>query len=96
MVTNTTLTLESVLQQSDDQVSTELDEEVILMSLEKGKYYGLNTALSAIWNMLETPTPISEICENLQKDYDVSKEQCETEVISILEELNEKNLIKEA
>jgi len=87
------ITLGSTVCQSDDQVSTEIDDEVVLMSIEKGAYFGLNNVLSRIWKMLEEPVAVSKICETLQEDFDVEREVCEKDVVEALQQLAEKELI---
>jgi hypothetical protein len=89
----TQISLTSIVCQSEDQVSAVLDEEVVLMSIEKGAYFGLNKVLSRIWTILENPTTVSQICATLQDEYDVEPELCKQDVFEALEKLAENKLI---
>lgn len=89
----TQLTLDTTVCQSEDQVSTEIDQEVVLMSIEKGAYFGLNKVLSRIWKIIEVPVTVSQICTILQNEYDVAEETCLQDVIEILSKMAEKDLI---
>lgn len=89
----TQLTLDTTVCQSEDQVSTEIDHEVVLMSIEKGAYFGLNKVLSRIWKIIETPVTVSQLCATLQNEYNVTEETCLRDVVEILNKMAEKNLI---
>ena len=86
--------LASIVAQCEDQVSTELDGETVLMSLEQGNYYGMDKILSRIWAIVEKPIAVSKICDQLMKEYDVERKTCEDEVLNVLNELAKENLLK--
>ncbi len=70
-----------------------MDEEVVMMSVEKGNYYGLNRVGSEIWEKLTEPLTVGSLCDKLMQEFDVEKEQCEREVITYLEKLVSEGLI---
>ena len=55
---NTTLNLNSIVARSEGLVTSNLDGEVVMMSIDNGKYYGLDAIASQIWELLETPCSI--------------------------------------
>ena len=77
-----------------DQVSSELAGEAVILNLETGKYYGLNPIGTRIWDMVQEPRALSEILNTLLAEYDVDKEQCEQDLMLLLEQLSEHKLIK--
>ncbi len=74
--------------------SGELDGEVVLMSLDQGRYYGMDRIGTRIWQLLETPLVISDLCDQLQKEYNASPEECERDVLAFLNQLTKANLLK--
>ena len=88
------ITLTSTVTQSEDQVSTELDGETVLMSIEQGNYYGMDKRLSRIWALIETPITASSLCDRLADEYDVEREICEKDVLHVLNDLAKENLLK--
>lgn len=88
------ITLTSTVTQSEDQVSTELDGETVLMSIEQGNYYGMDKILSRIWALIKTPTIVSTLCDRLMEEYDVERKTCETDILNVLNDLAEENLLK--
>ena len=86
--------LNSTLAVSKDVVSCDLEEEVAMLNLKDGVYYGLDPVGARIWNLIQKPTKISAILETLIKEYDVEEERCKNDLIELLEELQEKELVK--
>ena len=80
---------------SDSQTSTEVGGERVILDLDRGVYYGLNTVGARIWEMMESPVTVDEIIETLLDEFeDVSREQCREDVARLLEELKEQRLIR--
>ena len=76
-----------------DQVSAEIDGQAMIMSIEKGEYYGLDEIGSRIWTLIETPHTVDAICVKLLEEYDVNREICENQVIEFLENLLNTGLV---
>lgn len=85
--------LNCVVKQADDPISADVDGELVMMSIEKGCYFGLEGIGSRIWHLIELPIRVSDLCEKLLSEYDVDKAVCEADVIEFLGELAEQNLI---
>lgn len=73
---------------------SEVDGEVIMLSVERGKYYGLNATGSALWKLLEFSPNIEQLKTALQRDYDVDPSACELEVKAVLGQLKAEGLIE--
>ena len=91
--TTKTVSLDNIITQADDLVSTEIDGEVVLMSIENGDYYGFEKILSRIWEIIETPTAVSDLIGQLMQEYDVEHAECKLDVTNILYEMLAENLI---
>jgi hypothetical protein len=79
---------------NEDQLSCNLDGETVLMSIQSGMYFGLDSIGTRIWDLLQEPKAVTHLCELLTQEYEVQPAQCEQEVISFLHTLAEKDLIK--
>jgi hypothetical protein len=77
----------------DEQVSSELDGESVILSLENGVYYGLDEVGAFIWERVQEPVEVSHLIDVVLAEYDVSREQCTKDVLNLLEELRENGLI---
>ena len=78
---------ETVLARSDEVLEAEIDGEKVMMSIEKGEYYGLDATGSEIWQLFEQPRSVAEICDQMIARYDVEPEECERDVVAFLDDL---------
>ncbi len=76
-----------------DKLSTDLDQETIILDLESGIYSQLNPVASTIWKLLEIPVSFETIVNEVVSTYDVTKDSCTDEIISFLADLAENQLI---
>lgn len=66
-------------------IDGELDDNQVMMHLDKGKFFGLNPVAKRIWQLIETPKTIEEIIALLLEEYDVQETQCLQEVNEFLD-----------
>ena len=87
------LNLSTIVCRHDDILSSSIDEETILLSIENSKYYGIDPVGSTIWQIMETPISLESIITALQSQYNVPRKQCHDDVFQFVESLLKKNLI---
>lgn len=80
---------------NNETISGRLHDELVMMDIEKGKYFSLNPVATRIWDMLENPFSINELCAQLMDEYEVEVEQCFGEVEALLVEMKKLGLVKE-
>lgn len=76
-----------IVQRKGDWLSAKVGDELVMMSAAKGNYLGLSEVGARIWELIETRTPVEDICARLQAEFEVSAEVCRTEVEAFLHEL---------
>lgn len=86
------VTAEKFVQKEGNMVS-DMDGEKVMLSVHNGKYYNLGEVGGLIWELLEGPKSIKELVDRLIEEYDVSREECESQVHSFLELLIKEELI---
>ncbi len=74
-------------------ISGRLDEELVMMDIEQGKYFALNPVATRIWELLENPLTVEDLCTVLMDEYDVEKEQCSKETEAYLAEMTRFGLL---
>ncbi len=87
------LTKKSVIARNTEIVTADMDGETVMMSIENGKYYNLGKMGTVIWNLIETPLSVETIQQKLLAAYNVKQDQCEAEVHSFLNSLQQENII---
>lgn len=76
-----------------DNIHSKIDDEVVMVNVEQGNYYSLNRVGSSIWELLETPKSVEEICSELMNEYEINEYDCKKEVESFVEALLNKGVI---
>lgn len=79
---------------SRDQVASDLAGETVLLSMKTARYYGVADVGARIWVLARDPISVSAICETIAREYDVTPERCEADVVRFLEELEANGLIE--
>ena len=85
----------AVLRRSDNHVSASLDESLVMMDIDAGKYYLLDDVASFVWTRLAEPTPVGTLIADLCSRYDVTPSRCEADVLPFLARLHEKGLVEQ-
>lgn len=68
-------------------ISGRLHDEMVMMDLDKGKYFSLNQVATRIWELLENPSGIDQLCVVLSAEYEVDPDQCRRETEEVLGEM---------
>jgi hypothetical protein len=93
-MTNAAISLDSVVTASPDQVSCRLEDEVAIVHVKAGVYYGLDPVGARIWELLETPRSVRAIRDTLLAEYQVDPERCESDLLTLLTALREAGLVE--
>jgi hypothetical protein len=92
--TNANLCSQTVLVASREQVSCDLGEEAAILGMKNSTYYGLNPVGARVWNLLQQPRSVGEICEAIVAEYDVTAERCEDDLIELLQKMLQEGLVE--
>lgn len=85
---------ETVVVQKPDLLSSDLDEDLVLMSIETSRYFGLDSLSREIWDQFDEPRSIAEVCSRLVERYDVTLEQCRQDTLAFVEQLVDAKLVE--
>ena len=78
---------------SKDQTSCDLADEVVILALKPGVYYGLESVGARIWRLIQQPRTIGEIQEIVIEEYDVDPGRFGQDLMALLRELEAAGLI---
>lgn len=85
----------SVISVTKEAVHCDVEDEVVILGLKDGVYYGLNPVGAFIWNtIIQEPKTVAEIRDAVLEEYDVSEEVCEKDLMELLTELSDKGLVE--
>ena len=76
------------------QLSADLDGEVVILSIDNGRYYDMNEVGSRIWALMERPISVAALIDLLVGEFEVEREICQEEVLAFLRELHADGLVQ--
>ncbi|AEG01982.1 PqqD family protein [Methylomonas methanica] len=88
------LSLSSAIRRSENSLSAEVDDTVVLMSIQQGAYYSLDSIGAEIWRRLDRPMLVTELCAILKQEYDAEPTTIQRDVLALLESLDKECLIE--
>jgi hypothetical protein len=83
----------AVLSASTDQVSTNLNGEVVILGLTDTVYYGLEEVGTRVWQLLQTPTTLAALVDRVVAEYDVARDEAAADVAGLVADLRARNLV---
>ena len=87
------LTPRTVVVRSPEPLSAAVSDSLVLFSLQREKYFALNPVSTVIWQKLEHPTALQDLCESLQQEFDVDPAVCERDVLQLITELVSRGIV---
>ena len=78
----------------DELIVSDLGNEVVMMNIETGDYFGINEVGVSIWKLIKEPIQVKEICSQLLEEFEISKAVCEETTLAFLNHLHDENMIK--
>ena len=96
-----TISLDSLVSLSENQISADFStadpavarSEVVVLNLDDGQYFELNEVGASVWQLLQEPVRVDEVLARLLEEYEVSNDECETDLLELLGDLEEHGLI---
>lgn len=88
------ISADTVVSSVTDIMASDIDGGTVMMSIENGKYYGLDNVGSSIWSLLREPIRVNGLIDELLLKFDVDRETCARDVLVFLECLNNDGLLK--
>jgi hypothetical protein len=83
----------TILARPANLVASEIDGEMVILDIESGHFFQLNQIGSRIWEALEAPTTMGELCRSMQDRFDVDQETCRGDVSDFVARLSENGLV---
>ena len=87
------ISTDTVISRNESVMFTDLGETVITMNIDSGYYHELNAVASRIWQIIETPKSVQQVCAQLVDEYDVGAEECERDVVEFLGDFDRLRLV---
>jgi hypothetical protein len=93
-IPHSTMTLETKVVASDQQVACDVGDETVILNLKDGVYYGLNPVAAVVWRSLSEARKVEELRNILIEEFDVGKDQCTEDLFGLLSQLLSWDLVE--
>lgn len=87
------LTGDTILKKSDDLIEASLGDSLALMSIESGKYFGMNQVAKHIWQTMDQEVSFSDLISELTNIFDIDSETCASNCREFIQELHQKDMV---
>ena len=89
------LTPESCLVRLPDLVASEMDGDVVMMSIERGTYFGISGVGTRVWALLEQPITLNQIVATICLEFEVEEDNCRRDMLAFADELLTHGVVRE-
>ncbi|MBU0762878.1 MAG: PqqD family protein [Candidatus Altiarchaeota archaeon] len=76
--------MKDIPKKTDEIEVRDLEEEIYVLSLKKGRIYRLNEMGSRIWALIDGKKTVDEIINSIFKTYDASKSAIKKDVLDFI------------
>ena len=87
------LSAETQIVASADQVSCEMDDDVMILNLKDGEYYELGQVGAHIWDAIQKPCSLEQLEQSLLDRYEVDLETARADLSELIGNLLDKGLV---
>jgi hypothetical protein len=77
----------TVVVRSSEPLTAVVDGELVMLDARSSSYFGLDGIGTRIWELLEAPRSVDDVCTVLIEEYEVDPETCRTEVLAFITDL---------
>lgn len=87
-------TLSCKLEISEEAAAREVGGEIVILDFKSGEYFGLDGVGTRVWQIIEREASCAgEICDQLIKEFTVSRSQLQDDILRLVNELLERGLL---
>ena len=76
-----------------DLMEADLGDELVALDVRGGKCFGFNGVATSVWRRLAEPLTFEQLRDALLDEYDVSRDECTTDLQALLEDLVANGLV---
>lgn len=74
-------------------IARQVGDEQVILDLASGTYFGLDPVGSRAWGLLAGGKTISEVCDTMVDEYDVTRPVLEADILTLVKTMIERKLV---
>ena len=84
----------AVISVTEGQLASKLNDEVVILNLHSGVYFGLNAVGMRVWEMAQESGSFGQIRDAIVGEFDVEPEQCRRDLVDLLTTMESEGLVR--
>lgn len=76
-----------------DVIFEEVDDQVVLLSLEKGRYYKLNGSGSRVWSLIQELGDLGKVQDAMVQEFEADEAEVRRDVATLIADLEDHGLV---
>jgi Coenzyme PQQ synthesis protein D (PqqD) len=84
----------TIISRSPSVLIEEVDGEIVMLSIERGRYFGLDHIGSDIWKRIEPPCSFATLIDGLAADYEADRATIVSDVQSLLGHMAKHDVVR--
>ncbi|RFC65767.1 PqqD family protein [Mesorhizobium denitrificans] len=84
----------SIFSVSKSAVACPMGKDIAVLDMDSNVYYSLNPVGAAIWEQLQSPSSLDEVCTAITRRFDVAADVCRADASALLSTLSRAGLVK--
>lgn len=80
--------------QNKEIIQSKIGDEVVMLDMDSGYYFGLNSVASDIWVLMEEEITFELLINKLMETFDVERSVCESDTQELIDQMLEKKIIR--
>ncbi|MBD9415033.1 lasso peptide biosynthesis PqqD family chaperone [Pseudomonas sp. PDM16] len=81
------VTPHSLIARNPDLVAADMNGDIVMMSIERGAYFGISGVGTRIWELLEQPASVEALVRAIHAEYEVDEPTCQRDMLVFVREL---------
>jgi hypothetical protein len=84
----------TIISRSPSMLTAEVNGEIVMMSIERGRYFGLDDIGSEVWKYIEPPCSFGQLIDRLSTDFDADRATIAGDVRALLRQMLAEDVVR--
>lgn len=86
--------IQAAFRRNPDLIGAAIDDELVMMSVEHGQYYGLGGVGPRVWELIEQPQTMAQLVDQILEEFEVEREVCEKDLTEFIAQMEQLGLVE--
>ena len=83
-----------LLTRTESVVHAEIDEILVMLDPEVGRYYEFDPVARRVWKLIETESPVASVRDALTREFAVDGQACERDLLAFVGKMAKHGLVR--